>query len=237
MMAGRSFRKETIGMRIGVHFSCDDIEIDIPGWVEDVSSFLRWCNSGVIPEEARAWWLEGDIWVEVGSESDPTHRAVEDLFHTVLGEFIRAGGWGRYYADRVLLSNRVVGFAGRPDAVFVHVGDKAQEQVCITRGGDLELVGMEGAPTLVLEVVSDSWPEKDTRILRRAYHQAGIYEYWLVDARHHPPSFDILHPTTRGYRAARKRDGWVQSHTFIRSFKLGVEDDSQGRPKYNLEIR
>jgi Uma2 family endonuclease len=92
----------------------------------------------------------------------------------------------------VLLSNGGVGLAGRPDGVFVHGGDKAQEKVSITKSRASELVMMDGAPTLVLEVVSDAWPEKDTKILRRAYYQAGIYEYWLVDARHTPPSFDIL---------------------------------------------
>lgn len=224
-------------MGIPIHFRCDDLDIDFPGWIEDVSSFLRWCKSGGISEEARAWWLEGDIWVEVGAESDPAHRALKNVFHAVLGEFIQTGGSGRYYADRVLLSNSVVGFAGRPDGVFVHVAKKAQEHVCITKSDTSELVMMEGAPTLVLEVISRSSFEKDTKFLRRAYHQAGIYEYWLVDARHRPPSFDVLQPTRRGYRAARKRDGWVQSYTFIRSFKLSVEDDSQGRPKYNLEIR
>jgi Putative restriction endonuclease len=229
--------KETIIVRVGVNCFCDDIEIYIPGWVEDVSSFLRWSKSGGIPEGARAWWLEGDVWVEMGGESVLTHRAVKDVFHAVLGEFIRAGGWGRYYADKVLLSNGVVGFAGRPDGVFVQVGDKAQEQVCIIKGGAPELVMMEGAATIVLEVVSDSWPEKDTKILRRAYYQAGIYEYWLVDARNEPLVFEILRYTPKGYRASPKKDGWIKSNIFGKSFRLIQETNEAGEPEYTLDVR
>jgi hypothetical protein len=43
-------REETIIVRVGINCCCDDIEIYIPGWVEDVASFLSWSKSGGIPE-------------------------------------------------------------------------------------------------------------------------------------------------------------------------------------------
>src|SRR5256885_8764701 len=49
--------------------------------------------------------------------------------------------------------------------------------------GYLEL---EGTPDMVLEVVSESSVQKDTKRLRQLYWQAGIREYWLVDARREP---------------------------------------------------
>ena len=57
---------------------------------------------------------------------------------------------------------------------------------------------------MVLEVVSDGSVRKDTVVLRRAYWEAGVREYWLVDARRDPPSFDILRSTSKAFRAARK---------------------------------
>jgi Uma2 family endonuclease len=90
---------------------------------------------------------------------------------------------------------------------------------------------------VVLEVVSDSSVRKDTVVLRRAYWEAGVREYWLVDARRGALKFDVLRYTAKGFRAARKKDGWVESAVFGKSFRLRVGTGSSGYPDYDLDVR
>lgn len=56
---------------------------------------------------------------------------------------------------------------------------------------------------MVLEVVSTSSVQKDYRLLRRAYWEADIREYWLVDARKAPVKFEILRHGARLCRGAQ----------------------------------
>jgi Uma2 family endonuclease len=86
-------------------------------------------------------------------------------------------------------------------------------------------------------VVSDSSVRKDTQWLRQDYWIAGIREYWLVDARKEPLVFDILRQTPKGYRATPKKDGWLKSNVFGKSFRLTYETSESGDPDYTLEVR
>ena len=90
---------------------------------------------------------------------------------------------------------------------------------------------------MVLEVVSRSSVQKDTRNLREDYWQAGVREYWLIDARPDPLTFDILRHTPRGYRAAPKKDGWIRSAVFGKSFRLLRGITALGHPQFTLEVR
>jgi Uma2 family endonuclease len=85
--------------------------------------------------------------------------------------------------------------------------------------------------------VSDSSVRKDTQWLRQDYWIAGIREYWLVDARKEPLVFDILRHTPKGYRATPKKDGWLKSNVFGKSFRLTYETSESGDPDYTLEVR
>ena len=79
--------------------------------------------------------------------------------------------------------------------------------------------------------------EKDNEILREAYWEAGIPEYWLLDARREPVRFDILRSGSKGYREVRKLRSWVRSTVFQMDFRLVEESDRRGRPDFRLEVR
>jgi Uma2 family endonuclease len=96
---------------------------------------------------------------------------------------------------------------------------------------------VEGSPDMVLEVVSPGSVKKDTDILKRGYWEAGVREYWLVDARSDPLSFEILRHSAKGYVATRKRDGWLKSAVFGKSFRLSNRTTALGHPEYTLEVR
>jgi Uma2 family endonuclease len=73
-------------------------------------------------------------------------------------------------------------------------------------------------------------------VLRGLYWKAGIPEYWLVDARKGQPQFDILRWTERGYAATRRKEGWLRSKVFGRSFLLTAKPDRLGNPQFFLRI-
>jgi Uma2 family endonuclease len=84
-------------------------------------------------------------------------------------------------------------------------------------------------------VVSRSSVTKDTVILRQAYAEAGIAEYWLVNAREQPLVFELLTLHDGRYRNAKRRLGWQHSTVFGRWFRLIVRDGDDGHPEFVLE--
>lgn len=55
--------------------------------------------------------------------------------------------------------------------------------VCKNRRAKLEKWGVLGAPDFVLEVLSDSTRDKDLHIKSKLYRNAGVREFWMIDAR------------------------------------------------------
>ena len=77
-----------------------------------------------------------------------------------------------------------------PDLLFV-----ASDQ-----SGIMTEKNIQGAPALVVEVLSKSTRKRDAQIKRRLFEQVGVREYWLVD-----PELDtvqVFRPTAEG-RLAR----------------------------------
>jgi len=136
--------------------------------------------------------------------------------------------------DGVLLSNVLADIAVKPDGIFVSTESLAAGKVHLVPGAEEGYVELEGTPDMVLEVVSTGSVRKDTVILRQAYWEAGIREYWLVDARRTPATFDILRHTAKGYVAVRKQGGWVKSAVFGKSFRLRQRTNPLGHPEFTL---
>jgi hypothetical protein len=220
-----------------VHF-VDEIgqQVSVPAWVTDLASFRRWSDSDDFPESGRIWYLKGEVWVDLSRQELFTHVAVKGECSMVVAGLVRAGRLGLYFPDGAYLSNVDADFDCKPDATFVSNAG-LRDRVRLIEGKDGGYVELEGSPDMVLEVVSTSSVRKDTVVLRRAYWEAGIREYWLVDARREPLTFDILRHTARGYAATRKADSWVRSAVFGKSFRLTRQTNALGHPEYSLEVR
>ncbi len=70
-----------------------------------------------------------------------------------------------------------------PLDVFIRDGDPVQPDMMILLPEQVDLVskrGIEGPPTLVVEVLSPSNPEHDRITKRALYARAGVAEYWIV---------------------------------------------------------
>ncbi|HZV05202.1 MAG TPA: Uma2 family endonuclease [Gemmataceae bacterium] len=211
-------------------------EVNIPEWVTDLNSFRRWADSEDFPETGRICYLNGEVWVDMSKEQIFTHIDVKSEIVAVLRPLVKTERMGVLLGDDVFLSNVDVNFAVVPDAVFVSNAAR-QDRVRLLEGRKRGYVEMEGSPDMVLEVVSDSSVHKDTQQLRRCYWEAGIREYWLIDARKEPLVFDILRHTPKGYRASPKKDGWIKSNSFGKSFRLTQATNESGDPEYTLDVR
>jgi len=211
--------------------------VSIPSWVVDLESFRRWADADDFPEDGRAWYLQGEVWIDMSKQQIFTHVLVKTEFTIVLGNLVKMAGLGLFLGDGALLSNIAADISGVPDAMFVFQATLQSDRVHLVEGWETGHVELEGTPDMVLEVVSASSVHKDTVVLRQAYWQAGIREYWLVDARQEPIRFDIFRRTARSYTATRKRDGWLKSAVFGKSFQLSQRLNAVGHPEYTLAVR
>jgi Uma2 family endonuclease len=217
-------------------FVIESEQVSVPEWVRDLASFRRWADSDDFPETGRICWFDGEVWVDMSKEQIFTHVLVKTRITAVLSELVEEGRMGLFLGDGALLSSVDADIAVVPDALFAST-EALQDRVRLIEGKDEGYVELEGAPDMVLEVVSRSSVHKDTRSLREAYWQAGVREYWLIDARPDPLTFDILRHTPKGYRATPKKDGWLRSAVFGKSFRLLRAVNALGHPQFTLEVR
>ena len=99
------------------------------------------------------------------------HQDLVGRLHVEIALYLRAhAGAGRVFLsplDVVLSHYDVV----EPDLLFI-AGDQA---------GIMTEKNIQGAPALVVEVLSKSTRKRDAQIKRRLFERVGVREYWLVD--------------------------------------------------------
>jgi Uma2 family endonuclease len=213
-------------------------QVSVPSWVVDLDSFCQWVETDVVPEKLRVWYLKGEVWIDMSKEQVITHVLLKTRFFIVLGALVDAGRLGRFYADGLFLRNKAADVAGNPDAVFASTATLLAKRLRPVPGKKGGIVALEGSPDMVLEIVSTSSVRKDNVVMKQAYWEAGAREYWLVDARKEPLTFDIFRHTAKGYTATRKQDGWLKSAVFGKSFRLTRQvDPALGDVVFNLELR
>ena len=93
----------------------------------------------------------------------------------------------------------------------------------------------EGPPDLIVEIVSDSSVRKDTKRLPKAYWQAGVLEYWLVDARREELFFRIHQRGDADYQPALMDDESYQYSAVLDCwYRLDRSRNPRGRLQYVL---
>jgi Uma2 family endonuclease len=212
-------------------------EVSIPDWVVDLESFRRWADADDFPDTGRIWFLRGKVWVDMSKQQVFSHLLVKSQYNIVLGQLVQAEKRGLYLPDGLHLTNVRADISGNPDGTFVSFETLEAKRAVLVEGMELGFLELEGSPDMVLEVVSNSSVHKDCVTLRQAYWEAGIPEYWLVDARKEPLSFDIMRHAAKGYSATRKQGGWVKSGVFGKSFRLTQAPNRLGNPEYTLAMR
>ena len=167
-----------------------------------------------------------------------SHGTLKTEMVTVLNGRIKRAGLGYVFTDSTRVSSPAADLSSEPDIVFV--SEKALDNGSVIlvpkQKTDREpFVELEGAPDLVVEIVSDSSVKKDTLRLPKAYYQAGISEFWLVDARGVELVFQIHQRGDSGYdRVASDQDGFQHSSVLDCWFRLDRRRNKFGRWTFDL---
>jgi Uma2 family endonuclease len=218
-------------------FLYEGVQVVIPNWVTNIDAFRRWVDADDFPENGRIWWLKGEVWADMSKEQIFTHVLVKTELTIVLGSLVKREQLGQFLTDGLLLSNFAADISGKPDSTFLSTATLQSDRVRLIEGKEGGFVELQGSPDMVLEILSTSSVKKDTVVLKQAYWEAGIPEYWLVDVRGEPLQFDIFRHTPQGYVARRKQGGWIKSAVFGKSFQLTQQTGPTGHPDYTLAVR
>ncbi len=159
-----------------------------------------------LPEGTLAQLIDGDIIVSPAP--NVKHQLVISRLSTLFANFVDERRLGVVFGsplDVRLTLNRVF----QPDIVFV-----ARERLAIL--GEQEV---EGAPDLVVEVLSLSTGTYDLTKKRSAYEEAGVREYWIVDPD--GESVEVLELEEGTYQSsARVQDGGPIGSTLLPGFEI-----------------
>jgi Uma2 family endonuclease len=213
-------------------------EITIPVWVSDLDSFRQWVHSGELPEKLKVHFIDGQVWVDFVEEAF-SHNVVKTAVTFALVGLVRAEKLGVIFSDGMLMTNDYAQLGFEPDLIFISADTISRERIWFTAGETTgaEATEMVGSPDMVLEVVSRSSVGKDTERLMGRYHDAGVFEYWVIDARDEDaPTFTIYRRAAKEFVAVRKSRGWLKSPVFGKSFRL-VRTEQFGMTDYVLEVR
>jgi len=122
----------------------------------------------LLPEDKRYEILDGDL--RMVPAPNTCHQIVSRNLETALVNHTRRTGAGEVLnapCDVVLALESVV----QPDLLFV----RSERREIITRAN------IQGAPDLVVEILSESSRAPDTGVKRKLYSRHGVQEYWIVD--------------------------------------------------------
>jgi len=211
----------------------------IPASARTLSGFREWAKSDELPEKLRVAFIDGEIYLDMSWEEIETHNSVKTEIIRVLSNLNVEFDQGKLCSDGVLVSNEEANVSNNPDGLFFlwESLDRGQVRLVPRKKKQGQYVEIEGTPDWLMEILSDSSVKKDTDKLRKKYHQVGVKEYWLIDARGEELSFQILHWRKTGYVVAPSHEGWQRSRVFRRSFRLERTRDKRGLCRYRLQVQ
>jgi Uma2 family endonuclease len=129
---------------------------------------LTYDDYALMPEGIRYELIEGDLLM-TPSPNTLHQRVIRELFD-IIESYVQEKGLGEVFFapyDVILSNNNVV----QPDILFI---SKVRIKIVSDRG-------LEGAPDLVVEILSPATRDRDLKSKRALYAKYAVREYWIVD--------------------------------------------------------
>ena len=213
-------------------------EIEIPMDIRSLDEFRRWALSDGFPDRGRIDFVAGKIEVDMSPEDLFCHGKLKGLIYATLFQRTEGQNLGHLFIDSTRVSVPAADLSVEPDIVFIshECLDSGRVRLVPKSGGEPgRYVEVEGAPDLIVEIVSDSSVTKDTHRLPAACAVAGVPEFWLADARKEPVVFRIHHLVEGAYCLAdADAEGYLRSNVFDCRFRLDATRDARGHWKFSL---
>lgn len=143
-----------------------------------------------LPEDSRYEVLEGDL--RMVPAPGMFHQRVLSKLYNVVMRHVEPMGLGQVYfapVDVILSEDAVV----QPDLLVV-----LADNLSI-----MKPEGVNGAPDMVVEILSPGTAARDRGIKRRLYGRYGVREYWLVDPQEHTVEVTV------------QRDGAMETYSLV----------------------
>ncbi len=162
------------------------------------------------PEDKSYELLDGELVMTPAPGE--LHQSVSALLGWRLVQFASENSLGRIYHapfDVVLSDTDVV----QPDLLFV-----SNE-----RGHIITPANIQGAPDLVVEILSPSTAERDRTFKRTLYAKHGVNEYWMVDTT--AKGITVLLLGERGFEVVDTYgEGETLTSPTLQGFRLNIGD-------------
>lgn len=202
--------------------------------------FRRWVHSPEYPERGRFSYLAGEVLIDMSPENLQSHNRAKTDLGGDMRTWISRLDLGELLTDGALLINELVGLSTEPDLMFCSWENLRSGRVsyCESTPGSGNLVEVVGSPDLTVEIVSRSSVRKDRVVLMDLYYQAGIEEYWLIDARGPTIDFQLFVRGTDGFvPVAADADSYLRSQVLGGSFQLERTVSRAGSFQYTLHSK
>lgn len=213
-------------------------QVEIPLGLRNLDEFRVWALSDDFPQQGRIDYVGGRIEVDLSPEDFFCHGTLKTEIVRVLAHRVKRASSGYLVTDCTRISSPQGDVSAEPDVVFVSHTALATGRVRLIPKAGSEpgrYVELEGAPDLIVEVVSDSSEIKDTRRLPEAYFKAGVSEFWLADARGKQLVFHIHQRGALAYEPmARDAEGYQRSAVFGCRFRLDGQREANGHWAFDL---
>ncbi len=213
---------------------------EIPASAVLLEGFREWSRSGGFPESGRVDYLAGEVEIEMSPEDLYTHGTVKTAIVAELFARIARPSRGFVFADSTRVTSPLADLSAEPDvvAVLLESFDAGRvRHIPAAAKGPGRYVELEGAPDLVVEILSDSSVGKDTERLPPRYATAGVGELWLIDARTPKLRFDVKILEGDAYRDVEPdAEGWVRSSLLEARVRLSRRAMSNAGWLYELDV-
>lgn len=213
----------------------------IPPEAFTFEGFQRWVESDGFPETGRIDFLAGQVEVEMSPEDLHTHGVVKAAIAGGLQALVADRDLGEIYVDRARVRSPSAGLSVEPDVVVVlweSLESGRVRYVPASRKGPDRFSAIEGAPDLIVEILSDRSEVKDGLRLPRSYAKAGVPELWLADARGREIRFQIHVLQDGSYSLVQPdSEGWLRSPTLGLEVRLTRSKTRLSTWRYRLEHR
>lgn len=153
--------------------------------------------------------IRGELYMSPAPS--PEHQEVSVNLTFVLYEFVRSRHLGKVYEAPIDVNLPGLANPVQPDILFI-----AKEHL-----GIVKRKFIEGAPDLVVEVLSPGSIGQDRHTKLQLYAEAGVSEYWIVDPEECAIDIYVL----RG-----------QAYALLGRYGVGEHTQSEALPEFSVNV-
>ena len=141
-----------------------ELPVETPRLRMTEEEFVAWCD-----EDTKAEWVDGEVIVH--SPANLQHVDLAGFLQIIVRLFATQRDLGVVYGPELQIRLGSLRRRRVPDLLFI-----AKERMSIIKATEVE-----GAPDLIIEIVSPDSPARDWREKYLEYEAASVREYWVID--------------------------------------------------------